>query len=61
VRALYDEAFARWRTIALWNVTRFPHPSLADCLVIARRLHLDGDLPALFHAETIEDVVRAAR
>ena len=58
--ALYRRAFAEYGVQALWNLRSFEEPTPEDALVIARRLRLDGDMPARALAEEIERVCCAA-
>ncbi len=58
--ALYRDAFARYRTRALWNVRVLDDPTAEDALVVARQLRVEGDMPARFLAEEIEQICRAA-
>jgi hypothetical protein len=52
--ALYRRAFAEYKSQALWNMRSFDDPTPDDALVVARRLRVDGDMPARFLAEEIE-------
>jgi hypothetical protein len=51
---LYRRAFKEYGTQALWNLRSFEHPTPDDALVVARRLRVDGDMPARALAEAIE-------
>lgn len=57
---LYHEAFARFRSLALWNVREFDHPTPGDALAITRDLRVEGNLEARRLAERIEQACRAA-
>lgn len=57
---LYRRAFAEYKSQALWNMRSFEHPTPDDALVVARRLRLDGDMPARFLAEEIERACSAS-
>jgi len=52
--ALYRRAFAEYKSQALWNLRSLEDPAAEDALVVARRLRLDGDMPARALAEEIE-------
>ncbi len=54
IAVLYRQAFEKYGTQALWNMRSFDDPTPDDALVVARRLRLDGDMPARFLAEEIE-------
>jgi hypothetical protein len=54
VGALYRRAFKEYGTQALWNLRSFEDPTPDDALVVARRLRVDGDMPARALAEAIE-------
>jgi hypothetical protein len=58
--ALYRDAFARYKTHALWNMRLLEDPTSEDALAVARRLRVEGDMPARFLAEEIERTCRAA-
>lgn len=59
VVALYKRAFAEYRSHALWNVTEYDDPTLAEALAITRQLRTEGDMGARRIAEQIEALVRA--
>ncbi len=58
--ALYRRAFERYRVRALWNLRAIDTPTAAEALVVARALREEGDMPARFLAEQIEQACRAA-
>jgi hypothetical protein len=58
--SLYRQAFAQYRTRALWNRRLLEKPSLEDALVVARALRIEGDRAARRLAERIEQACRAA-
>jgi len=57
---LYRRAFERYRVRALWNLRVIDTPTAAEALVVARALREEGDMPARFLAEEIEQACRAA-
>ena len=57
---LYRRAFERYRVCALWNLRVIDTPTAAEALVVARALREEGDMPARFLAEEIEQACRAA-
>ena len=57
---LYRQAFERFSARALWHMRRFEQPTPEDALAVARSLRKEGDLPARFLAEQIEQACRAA-
>ncbi len=60
IACLYQEAFDRFGTIALWNLRRHEHPTPGDALAITRQLRVEGNMAARFLAERIEARCRAA-
>ena len=54
LKLLYDQAFARYRAQALWNVARHARPTATDALAVAESLRLSGDREARRLAEAIE-------
>jgi len=58
--ALYQQAFADYRSHALWNLRALDVPSPEDALVVARALRIEGDLAARRLAERIEQACHAA-
>jgi len=60
IGSLYRQAFAEYGAHALWNLRQSEAPTPEDALVIARQLRIEGDMPARFLAERIEQVCRAA-
>ncbi len=58
--SLYRDAFARYRAQCLWNMRSFDEPTPGDALAVARALRIEGDLPARFLAEQIEQACGAA-
>lgn len=59
-KALYHEAFRRYRTFCLWNIRESDDPSPAIALSAARHLRYEGDMEARRLAEQIERAVHAA-
>jgi hypothetical protein len=57
---LYRRAFQRYRVHALWNLRYLEEPSPEEALIIARALRIEGDMPARFLAESIEQACGAA-
>jgi hypothetical protein len=57
---LYRQAFAEYRTQALWNFRFFEAPSPEDALIVAHALRIEGDLVARRLAERIEQACHAA-
>jgi hypothetical protein len=57
---LYHRAFERYGVQALWNLRMIETPTAEEALVIARALRIEGDMPARFLAEEIEQACRAA-
>jgi hypothetical protein len=57
---LYRRAFAEYGARALWNKRELETPTLADALVVARALRVEGDREARRLAEQIERACRAA-
>lgn len=58
---LYKQAFAEYRSHALWFMQPFEHPTPDDALAVARALRVEGDLPARRLAEQIEQACHAAQ
>lgn len=58
-RHLYQLAFARYSTQALWNMRPVLNPSPADVLAITRALRVHGGLDGRRLAEKIERICRA--
>jgi hypothetical protein len=52
--ALYRQAFAEYKSGALWNTRAFDRPTREDALIVARELRLEGDMRARALAEEIE-------
>jgi hypothetical protein len=59
-RALYEQAYAEFGAMALWNSRRLAAPTAADALAVARVLRVEGNLKARALAERIEAACRAA-
>jgi hypothetical protein len=57
---LYRQAFALFRTQALWNIRALEDPTFEDALVVARALRVEGDMEARALAEEIERACSAA-
>jgi hypothetical protein len=57
---LYQQAFAKFGTRALWNWRRMEHPTITQALAIANSLKVEGDLKARALAVAIEQGCRAA-
>ncbi len=57
---LYHQAFRDYRTMALWYLREFEHPTPEDALAITRSLRIEGDMNARRLAEQIEQACRAA-
>jgi hypothetical protein len=57
---LYRRAFEQYRVRALWNLRAIDAPTAEEALVVARALRVEGDMPARFLAEQIEQACRAA-
>jgi hypothetical protein len=58
--SLYRQAFAEYRTRALWNRRPLDEPTPEDALVVARALRIEGDREARRLAERIEAACRDA-
>jgi hypothetical protein len=56
----YHQAFARFRTIALWNWRELDPPSITQVLAIADSLRTEGNRDARALAAQIEAACRAA-
>jgi hypothetical protein len=59
--SLYRQAFAEYRSHALWFMRALEHPTPEDALTVARALRVEGDLPARVLAERIEQACHAAQ
>jgi len=57
---LYHRAFRQYSVQALWNLRAIETPTAEEALVVARALRIEGDMPARFLAEEIEQACRAA-
>ena len=57
---LYNEAFEKFRMLALWSSRPVPNPTPADALAITRSLRVEGNLESRRLAERIERACRAA-
>ena len=60
VVALYQEAFERFGTRALWSRAPSEAPTITQALVVAQSLRNEGPLRARSLAAQIEDACRAA-
>ena len=56
---LYNEAFEKFRMLALWSSRPVPNPTPADALAITRSLRVEGNLESRRLAERIERACRA--
>jgi hypothetical protein len=59
-KALYREAFRRYKGMCLWNMRELSEPSAGVALATARQLRYEGDMEARRLAERIERAVHAA-
>ena len=59
-KALYHEAFRRFKHRCLWNVRESEDPSPGAALSTARQLRYEGDMAARRFAERIERAIDAA-
>ena len=59
IAQLYRQAFAEFRSRALWNLREHENPTPADALAITRQLRIEGNLAARRLAEEIEGLCRA--
>lgn len=59
-RDLYEEAFRRYKAVALWSYRQLENPNGTHALEVARALRQAGGMPARRFAEKIESAVRAA-
>lgn len=59
-RILYDEAWAKYGTIALWNHHRLNQPTVAAVVSAARALRTHSNLAGRALAERMEAAVHAA-
>jgi hypothetical protein len=57
---LYRQAFAEFRSRALWNWRCMEHPTITQALAIADSLKAEGDIKARALAIAIEQACRAA-
>ena len=57
--ALYNEAFEKFRMLALWSSRPVPNPTPQDALAITRSLRVEGNLEARRLAEQIEQACHA--
>lgn len=57
--SLYRRAFDEFGARALWNKVPLETPTMADALVVARALRIEGDRAARRLAEDIERACRA--
>ncbi len=57
---LYERAFRKFGTMALWSSRPVPNPTPADALAITRSLRVEGNLEARRLAEQIEQACHAA-
>jgi hypothetical protein len=57
---LYRRAFADYGAQALWSTRAFDEPTVADALIVARELRVEGNLRARALAEEIEQACGAA-
>ena len=60
VVSLYRRAFEEFGVRALWSRTPSAHPTIAQALVIAQGLRVEGDMRARPLAALIEEACRAA-
>ena len=60
LQALYRQAFAQFRTRALWNVQPQEHPTPGAALAITPALRQHGAMEGRRLAEEIERLCRAA-
>lgn len=60
LKELYDEAFSRFRSAALWNLRQLTSPEPEDVLVVAKRLRTDGNMDARRLAERIESITNGS-
>jgi hypothetical protein len=58
---LYRLAFARYHTIALWNMAPVEDPTPADALAITRALRTHAGLGGRLLAEQIEQIAQSAK
>ena len=56
---LYNEAFEKFRMLALWSSRPVPNPTPQDALAITRSLRVEGNLEARRLAEQIEQACHA--
>jgi len=59
-KALYHEAFRRFRAMCLWNLREFDDPSPGIALSTARHLRYEGTMESRRLAERIERAIHAA-
>jgi hypothetical protein len=57
---LYQQAFAEFGTLALWNWRNLEHPTITQALAIADSLRVEGNRKARALAVAIEQACRAA-
>ncbi len=56
---MYRHAFAAFGSRALWNITKFDQPTMAQVLAITRQLRTEGNMGARRLAGQIEKAARA--
>ncbi len=59
IRALYDQAFRDFGSVALWSMRPVKEPAAADALAITQALRTHGRMDGRRLAERIEAVCRA--
>ncbi len=59
-KALYHEAFRRFKHRCLWNVREYDSPDEGVALSTARQLRYEGNMEARRLAERIERAIHAA-
>jgi hypothetical protein len=59
IRALYQQAFRDFGTVALWNMRPIRDPTAADALAITAALRTHGRMDGRRLAERIEELCRA--
>lgn len=59
-RALYDEAWEKFRLIALWSYRKVEAPTPASALAICHSLRFQGNMASRILAERLERACHAA-
>jgi hypothetical protein len=60
IKALYQTAFQKYGTVALWNMRPVKQPTIADALVITKYLRTYGGMQGRLFAEQIEEICHAS-